>query len=77
MEYAAIADESLDTITGEKIAGYARQRQDAGMKVATVNHELQVLRRMFTLAAEWGKVARACPAYACYPVKRIAIEWSA
>jgi len=61
LEYAAIADESLDTITGEKIAGYARQKQDAGMKVATVNRELQVLRRMFTLAAEWGKVARALP----------------
>jgi len=61
LEYAAIADESLDTITGEKIAGYARQRQDAGMKVATVNRELQVLRRMFTLAAEWGKVERALP----------------
>jgi hypothetical protein len=58
LEYAAIADESLDTITGEKIAGYARQRQDAGMKVATVNRELQVLRRMFALATEWGKVAR-------------------
>jgi integrase len=61
LEYAAIADESLDTITGEKIAGYARHRQDAGMKVATVNRELQVLRRMFALAAEWGKVARAMP----------------
>ena len=39
-------DESLDTITSEKIAGYARHRQDAGMKVATVNRELQVLRRI-------------------------------
>src|SRR5271168_2769752 len=58
LEYAAIADESLDTITSEKIAGYARRRQDAGMKVATVNRELQVLRRMFALAMEWGKVER-------------------
>ena len=61
LEYPALADESLDTITGEKIAGYARRRQDAGMKVATVNRELQVLRRMFALATEWGKVERVLP----------------
>ena len=61
LEYFAVADESLDTITSEKIAGYARRRQDAGMKVATVNRELQVLRRMFALAMEWGKVERVLP----------------
>ena len=31
------------------------------MKVATVNRELQVLRRMFALAVEWGKVERSLP----------------
>jgi integrase len=61
LEYAAVADESLDTINTEKIAGYARRRQDAGMKVSTVNRELQVLRRMFALAMEWGKVERVLP----------------
>src|SRR5579862_4262263 len=61
LEYSAVADESLDTITNEKIAGYARHRQDAGMKVSTVNRELQALRRMFALATEWGKVERVLP----------------
>ncbi len=61
LEYSTVADQSLDTITTEHIAGYARRRQDAGMKVATVNRELQVLRRMFALAMEWGKVERALP----------------
>src|ERR1700722_17275087 len=61
LEFPAVADESLDEITGEKIAGYARRRQDAGMKVSTVNRELQVLRRMFALATEWGKVERVLP----------------
>ena len=61
LEYPAVADESLDTINGEKIAGYARRRLDVGMKVASVNCELQVLRRMFTLATEWGKAERALP----------------
>src|ERR1700677_4258807 len=40
LEYTPIADESLDTITTEKISGYARRRLDAGMKIATVNREL-------------------------------------
>jgi hypothetical protein len=35
LEYAAVADESLDTISSEKIAGYARRRQDMGMQVTT------------------------------------------
>ncbi len=61
LEYHAVADESLDTITSEKIAGYGRRRLDMGMKVATVNRELQVLRRMFALATEWGKVEKALP----------------
>ena len=61
LEYPAVADESLDTITTEKISGYARRRQDAGMKVSTVNRELQVLRRMFMLAMEWGKVEKVLP----------------
>jgi hypothetical protein len=61
LEFSPVADESLDTITGEKIAGYARRRQDMGMTVSTVNRELQVLRRMFALAVEWGKVERVLP----------------
>jgi hypothetical protein len=34
---------------------------DAGLKVASVNRELQVLRRIFALAVEWGKVEKAPP----------------
>ena len=33
------------------------------MKVASVNRELQVLRRMFALAVEWGKVDKALPEF--------------
>jgi hypothetical protein len=42
LEYPAVADESLDTISTEKISGYARRRQDAGMKFSTENREHQV-----------------------------------
>jgi hypothetical protein len=47
--------------TVRKSQGYARRRQYAGLKVARVNCELQVLRRMFGLAIEWGKVGRILP----------------
>src|SRR5271166_6007619 len=32
LEYPAVANESLDTITNERIVGYARRRLDRGMK---------------------------------------------
>ena len=51
----------MDAITSEKIAGYVAKRQADGLKVASVNRELQALRRMFALAVEWGKVDKALP----------------
>jgi len=61
LEYRRLAGEPLDCITNEMISAYARYRLDAGLKVASVNRELQVLRRMFALAVEWGKVEKAPP----------------
>ncbi len=61
LEYRRLAAELLDSVTNEVISTYSRHRLDAGMKVASVNRELQVLRRMFALAVEWGKVDKALP----------------
>jgi len=61
LEFAELADESLDTVNIEHLTRYARRRLDRGLKIATVNRELQVLRRMFALATEWAKVERALP----------------
>ena len=61
LEYTRLSRERLDAIKSEMIAGYARRRLDAGLKIASVNRELQVLRRMFVLATEWGKVDKALP----------------
>jgi integrase len=58
---AKLAGERLDAITSEKVAGYVAKRQDAGLQVASINRELQVLRRMFHLAQEWGKVEKVLP----------------
>jgi integrase len=58
---ARIADLPMDSITSEKIAGFVAKQQAQGLEVASINRQLQVLRRMFALALEWGKVERALP----------------
>jgi len=52
-----LAVEPWDAITSEKVA----KRQEAGLRVSSINRELQVLRRMFHLAQEWGKVEKVLP----------------
>jgi integrase len=67
LEFERLAAERLDAITGERVAAYATKRQGAAgrhgkmLQVASLNRELQVLRRMFHLAQEWGKVEKALP----------------
>lgn len=40
------------------------------LQVSSLNRELQVLRRMFHLAQEWGKVEKALPAVKVLPGER-------
>jgi len=61
LAFDKLAGEPLDAITSEKIAGFIAKRQADGLQVASVNRELQALRRMFALAVEWGKVEKALP----------------
>jgi integrase len=61
LAFKKLAIEPLDAITSEKIAGFVAKRQADGLQVASVNRELQALRRMFALAVEWGKVEKALP----------------
>ncbi len=56
-----LAGERLDSITSERVASYIAKRQEAKLQVASINRELQVLRRMFHLAQEWGKVEKVLP----------------
>jgi integrase len=59
--YDALATLALDGITSDVIAGYIANRRASGLETSSINRELQSLRRMFTLALEWGKVERALP----------------
>ena len=55
--YAPLASVSMDDPKlGEKASGYVATRQAKGLQVASINRELQVLRRFLHLAAEWGFV---------------------
>src|SRR5271168_2543885 len=44
-------------ITGDRLVKYSAQRQKEGAANATINRELAILRRAFTLAEDAGKVA--------------------
>jgi integrase len=43
-------------VTPERLRDYVRARQDAGSAPATINRQLELIRRAFTLAAEAGTV---------------------
>jgi integrase len=67
LAFERLATERLDALTSDRVAEYITKRKQAKgkrgrlLQVASVNRELQVLRRMFRLAEEWGKVEKALP----------------
>ncbi len=56
--YAQFAGAKLDEIGAEAVSGFIEQHRRAGYEVSTINRALQVLRRAFRLALEWGKAER-------------------
>ena len=73
LAFERLAGERLDAITSDKVAEFIAQRQEAKgkrgsrLQVSSLNRELQVLRRMFHLAQEWGRVERALPSVKMLP----------
>src|SRR5689334_12250365 len=67
LAFERLAGERLDAISSDRIAEYVAKRQEASgkrgstLQVASLNRELQVLRRIFHLSREWGRVERALP----------------
>lgn len=76
LAFERLASERLDAITSDRVSEYATNRQRANgkrgqsLQVASLNRELQVLRRMFHLAQEWGKVERTLPKVKMLPGER-------
>lgn len=59
--FPPLGDATLDDLTGETITKYTkwRQGQKKGNSISAVNAELRTLRRLFSLAEEWGIIAKA------------------
>jgi hypothetical protein len=68
--YSPLANLALDTITTERIADFASHRQAVGMKVATVNASLRILRRVLRVAERNGENLRERPRSECFPANR-------
>ncbi len=60
-EFEPLANSLLDAIAGDKIAAVIAKRRQAGLAIASINRQLEVLRRMLKLAVEWGKVEKLLP----------------
>jgi site-specific recombinase XerD len=54
----ALAGVKLNEIPAEVIAGFIEKQREANYEVSSINRALQVLRRAFHLALEWGKVEK-------------------
>jgi len=59
--YSKLSTLPIDCITSEIIAAFIAHRQCDEVQIATVNRDLAMLRRIFHLATEWGKVNRVLP----------------
>jgi site-specific recombinase XerD len=66
----SLAEKALNEITTEHIGTFIRQRQAAELEISSIHRELQVLRRMFALAQEWGKVDKALPKVTMLPEEK-------
>lgn len=70
LNFPELARQRIDAITSETISRYVATRQKRGLQVSSINRELQALRRMFSLALEWGKVEKALPKVKMLPGER-------
>jgi integrase len=59
--HTPLAGSPLDSVTADKIGGFVSKLRRAGLAVASINRQLEVLRRLLKLATEWGKVEKALP----------------
>jgi len=57
----SLADTALDLVTVEQVSAHAGERRGSGLKISTVNRQLQVLKRVLHLAVDWGAVEKAVP----------------
>ncbi len=57
--FIPIGSAPIDSISTGNVTGFISKRRKAGLKVSSINRELEVLRRMLRLAFEWGILERS------------------
>lgn len=61
LAYAPLADARLNELTADNLNGFVARLRESEFQVTTMNRLLQVLRRAFKLAEEWGKTDKVLP----------------
>ena len=61
MDFEPLSCCALDLIKADKVAGFIAKLRQADLSVASINRQLEVLRRMLKLAVEWGKTEKILP----------------
>ncbi len=68
--HAALAGAKLNEIPPEALSGFIEKQRQAKYEVSSINRALQVLRRAFHLAVEWGTVEKLPAKIALVPGER-------
>jgi integrase len=67
LAFGALANARLDRITVQDITAYVELRRSEELEVSSINRQLSVLRRIFKLAVQWGKVDKSLPQVSMLP----------
>ncbi|MBM3763450.1 MAG: site-specific integrase [Acidobacteria bacterium] len=68
--FPSLGKHRLDGIAAKDIHEYVERLRGMDYQTSTLNRKLEVLRRIFKLAAEWEKTSRALPKVALLPGER-------
>ncbi len=67
LNFPALANRPLDEISQDAITAFVAKKRESKLEVSSINRQLEVLRRMFKLAMEWGKTEKALPTVRMLP----------
>ena len=59
--FAPLASCRINDVKADRIGSFISKRRAMGLKVTSINRQLEVLRRMFILATEWGRLNGNAP----------------
>lgn len=67
LDFTPLASSAIDAINAAKMTAFIAKKRNEGLEVSSINRQLEVLRRMLKLAAEWGRVDKVLPRVSMLP----------